>query len=284
MKHAAVILISTLVAGSGIAAADTQYLIPGEGEIVQEDVAPVMLPQKPHDIVKFVGQHVLQGDAKLHENSVNSHVIYMNQCAAGCTVTPSQTDDSTTDHSSIPQSLSHLSAFIGGASSGPRSMSCMQSTMSRFNLTVTDVDPGAQPHFEVMVAGSASQLLGGGSQGVGGIARCRARRSAVRRLPAQRARVRVRERELLRGPTARPLRDRRAGDRARVDLDHVVDKTDPMTYNQYAGMRNYKDGMSCGSDCQGGQSPFGLSCTGSNDSTATHACMSNGQVTQTTSR
>jgi hypothetical protein len=46
-----------------------------------------------------------------------------------------------------------------------------------------------------------------------------------------------------------------------------------MTYNSFNGIRQYKDGQKCGSDCQGGQSPFGLTCSSSNDMTATHTCM-----------
>jgi uncharacterized protein (TIGR03382 family) len=48
-----------------------------------------------------------------------------------------------------------------------------------------------------------------------------------------------------------------------------------MTYNNYAGMRTFKDARQCGSDCQGGTSPFGQPCTGPN-----HVCMSTGLQTQ----
>jgi MYXO-CTERM domain-containing protein len=44
-------------------------------------------------------------------------------------------------------------------------------------------------------------------------------------------------------------------------------------------MRFYKDNQKCGSDCQGGQSPFGSTCTGSGGQ-ATHVCAGNGQATQ----
>src|ERR1041385_1133996 len=54
-------------------------------------------------------------------------------------------------------------------------------------------------------------------------------------------------------------------------LDHVTDKTDPMTYFMYSGMRTFKDGVTCGSDCVNGQSPFGLTCTNNQ-----HTCMSSG--------
>ncbi len=278
MKHAAVMLLTTLLAGSGIAAADTQYVIPGQGDTVQEDTAAVMLPQHPRDVVKFIGQRALRPDSKLHQDSVNSHVVYMNQCASGCTVTPGN-DDSTTDHSSIPNATSHLSAFNGGATEWSTVMSCMQSTMSRFNITVTDQDPGTAPHFEVMVAGTGAQL--GQGQGVGGIAPipCQGVGQCDAYLPN--ALVFAFANESFYAGAPLDLCATAAQEVAHAwILDHVVDKTDPMTYNPYTGMRNYKDGMSCGSDCQGGVSPFGLQCTGSNDSTSTHECFGSGQVTQ----
>lgn len=281
MKHAAVMLLTTLLAGSGLAAADTQYIVPGEGDSVQEDSAAVMLPQRPHDVVKFIGQqHVLSGESKLHQfTTVNSHVVYLNNCAAGggCHVTPGN-DDSTTNTSSIPNSPGTLAPFNGGASEWSTIVSCMQATMSRFNITVTDVDPGTAPHFEIMIAGSASQL--GQPFGVGGIAPvpCQAIGQCDPYLPN--ALVFAFANESFYQGQPLEICSTAAQEIAHAwILDHVVDKTDPMTYNNYSGMRQYKDGMSCGSDCQGGQSPFGSTCSGSGG-TATHACMSNGVVTQ----
>jgi MYXO-CTERM domain-containing protein len=56
-------------------------------------------------------------------------------------------------------------------------------------------------------------------------------------------------------------------------LDHVIDATDPMTYNLATGIRQYKDNQKCGSDCQNGHAPLftSLACTGSGGQ-ATHTC------------
>jgi hypothetical protein len=48
-----------------------------------------------------------------------------------------------------------------------------------------------------------------------------------------------------------------------------------MTYYSYSGMRSFKDGRTCGSDCNSGLSPTGLTCT--ND---THLCLGTGTATQ----
>ena len=276
MKHAAVMLFTTLLAGSTLAAADTTIVIPGEGDTVQEDASPVMLPQRPRDVVKFVGQaQKLDGSAKWASAAVNSHIVYMNPCLpSGCRVL-SGNDDSTTDHSSLGQG--QLSAWPYGTSVWNQVMSCMTSTMSRFNITVTDVDPGTAPHFEIMVAGSPGQL--GMGQGIGGVAPVPCQ--AIGQCDAYLPNALVFDFAQVWQGDVNEICSTAAQEIAHAwILDHVVDKTDPMTYNLYSGMRNFKDGMSCGSDCQGGQSPFGLQCSSSNDTTSTHACMSSGQVTQ----
>src|SRR5262249_44320874 len=69
-------------------------------------------------------------------------------------------------------------------------------------------------------------------------------------------------------------------------LDHVVDASDPMTYASFTGMRQYKDGVMCGSDCDSTCpdgttfcNTFGIKCSGSH-TTGTHMCMSTGTATQ----
>src|SRR5207237_928549 len=61
-------------------------------------------------------------------------------------------------------------------------------------------------------------------------------------------------------------------------LDHANVSSDPMTYNQYLPPLHYQNGAPCGSDCQGGRSPFGLTCTGATQQL--HTCMSSGTATQ----
>ncbi len=59
--------------------------------------------------------------------------------------------------------------------------------------------------------------------------------------------------------------------RTRPASDHVTDPSDPLTYFNFNGRRRFKDAqVQCGSDCQGGQSPFGDTCTGA--SQQNHAC------------
>src|SRR5262245_44338115 len=79
---------------------------------------------------------------------VNSKTIFLNRCAGGCQIKTGYTD-SRTNTSGIGQGT--LTAFNQGNASWTSVMNCMKGMFSRFNVTVTDVDPGPMvDHFEVM--------------------------------------------------------------------------------------------------------------------------------------
>ena len=94
-----------------------------------------------------------------------SNVLFLNRCASGCTITYG-TDNSSTDHSSIAQGS--LTAWRYGDAKWDQTVACVQDVFSRFNVVVTDVDPGAAEHMEAMVAGLGSQV--GADPGVLGFA------------------------------------------------------------------------------------------------------------------
>src|SRR5689334_17557864 len=80
---------------------------------------------------------------------VNSKIVFLNRCTGGCKVTSGFTD-SRTNKSAIGAGT--ISAYSYGDSSWNSVVSCMKMTMSRFNVTVTDQDPGPNvDHFEVMI-------------------------------------------------------------------------------------------------------------------------------------
>jgi MYXO-CTERM domain-containing protein len=207
--------------------------------------------------------------------AVDTHVIFMNKCTGGCAVTSGNTDNRT-DRSDIGHG--NLSAFSQSATVWNQVMTCMQSTFAQFNVTVTDVDPGTTPHMEVMVAGLGAQI--GQPSGVLGIADFPC--SSLGNCQSFMSNALVFDFANDSYYTNNPLEicSTAAQEIAHTwALDHVVDPSDPMTYNQYQGMRLYKDNQKCGSDCQGGQAPFfGLTCSGSGGN-ATHTCAL-GQSTQ----
>jgi MYXO-CTERM domain-containing protein len=209
-------------------------------------------------------------------HAASNNIIFMNRCTGGCSVSYGDTD-SRTNKSDIGQGT--LSAWSRGDTAWGQVMACMQTTFAAFNVHITDVDPGTTPHMEIMVAGRGGQI--GLPSGVLGVADnvCQTIGQCTPFMPN--ALVFAFANDSYYDQTG-PLDicSTAAQEIAHTwALDHVVDATDPMTYNLYSGQRMYKDGQKCGSDCYGGQSPFGLQCSGSNDSTATHTCM-NGSSTQ----
>ncbi len=91
-------------------------------------------------------------------------IIYMNRM--GGIYRPGDSD-SRTNASSIPSRTSQVAAWNVSAAGWQQVMSCMTEQFARFNVIVTDVDPGNVPHIESVVAGRP-QDVGMGS-GVGGV-------------------------------------------------------------------------------------------------------------------
>jgi Bacterial Ig domain len=153
----------------------------------------------------------------------------------------------------------------------------VKDTFSVFNVNVTDVDPGSADHFEIMVAGTSTQLgLSANTYGVSPF-NCN---SAY--LPD--ALVFDFANQFIANPGAfgnNAVEEEICATAAQeiahaFTLDHVSVASDPMTYFEYVGRRVYTNGPAqCGSDCVNGRGPFGQTCTGNN-----HACACTGQQMQ----
>jgi MYXO-CTERM domain-containing protein len=96
-----------------------------------------------------------------------SRVIYLNRCAGGgCTVRPGA-DDVHANTSSIANQQTLLTEWPHGDEKWNTLVQCVRDLYAPFNIQITDVDPGAANHFEVMVAGNAAAL---DMEGAGGVA------------------------------------------------------------------------------------------------------------------
>lgn len=96
-----------------------------------------------------------------------SNVIYLNRCAGGgCTVRPGN-DDSHANTSSIATQQTLLTEWPHGDEKWNTLVQCVRDLYAPFNIQITDVDPGAANHSEVMVAGNAAAL---DMEGAGGVA------------------------------------------------------------------------------------------------------------------
>ena len=87
-----------------------------------------------------------------------SRTLYLNNCMPnGCTVTPGS-DNSMTNHSSIPTSTVTLDAYSHGDEHWAQLVACVRETFKPFNVQIVTEDPGATSHFEVMIGGTSKQL------------------------------------------------------------------------------------------------------------------------------
>jgi len=95
-----------------------------------------------------------------------SHVIFMDRCTGGCTITPGS--DGTQNQSQIiGNSTRNLSAYAGTDAQWQQIVSCVKATYAPFNVTITDVRPTSGAYHHAMVAGTASE--GGQPSGVLGV-------------------------------------------------------------------------------------------------------------------
>jgi hypothetical protein len=248
--------------GARPAAAGTTIL-PGQGDSVVEDTPAGVRPRSA-----MVWEAV---DPAIATAQVNSHVIYLNRCpTSGCTVMQGTTN-STSDP--LRSSLGHgvLGAFTQGDEIWREVVACMKEVYAPFNVQVTETDPAAQPHFEIVFGGRPQEL--GLDAGLGGVSPF----SCMPYVPN--AVVFVFD---VWGDNANEICATAAQELAHsFAIDHAIEPSDPMTYFPYAGRRHYMNAqVQCGSDCDANhRSPLGMTCTG--PTFQNHACAcGNGAQTQ----
>ncbi|HMG23714.1 MAG TPA: Ig-like domain-containing protein, partial [Kofleriaceae bacterium] len=205
-------------------------------------------------------------DPAMATSQVNTHTIYMHRCVGSdCTVAQGTTNSTTEPARS---SLGHgvLSPFSQGDATWNSVMECMQDVYSPFNVLITDVDPGAAPHFEIMIGGTPEQI--GLPNGTGGVSPF----SCMPYIPNSLVFVFD-----VWGNDPEELCSTAAQEVAHsFTLDHVIEPSDPMTYFDYKGRRRYVNAqIQCGSDCdQNHRSPLGATCGGA--TFQDHACACGG--------
>lgn len=109
-------------------------------------------------------QELVESGALEHIAAEAPTVVYMNR--VGGVFTPGQ-NDARNNRSSLTQQTVNFPPANLNDTEWNQVMSCVTQQFSQFNIQITDVDPGATPHYESVVAGSP-QLLGMPA-GVGGV-------------------------------------------------------------------------------------------------------------------
>src|SRR6476646_7513131 len=86
-----------------------------------------------------------------------SHVIYLNNCAGGCTLHAGY-DDSLTNTSSIPNGTTTISAYSGSASQWQQLVACVTATYAPFGVQIVTTRPTSGNYHMAIVAGTAAQV------------------------------------------------------------------------------------------------------------------------------
>lgn len=204
-------------------------------------------------------------------SDVNSHTIYLNRCpTSGCAVAQGATDSRTEPvHSSLGHGV--LGGFTRGDATWNTVVACMKEVYAPFHVQITELDPGPQPHFEILFGGKPQDL--GMDPSLGGVSPF----SCAPYIPNSVVfvfDVWGNDPEELCATAAQEIAHS-------FSLDHTIEPSDPMTYFHYDGRRHYQNRqIQCGSDCDANhRSPLGATCTG--DTFQDHACAcGNGAQTQ----
>lgn len=210
MQHRAALAVFVLLASAGSAFA-------------AEDIRTGYIPLPP-------------GSGNVHEAEPPSRILFLNRCKDGCTLSPSGSDDSRSNKSSIVPSTTTISPFPYGDDSWRRVVDCVKSMYRDFDMEITDQDPGSTPHYEAIVAGRPTDL--GMNPNVGGVApfACGVIDNAITFTFA----------EML-GNSPQRICEVIAQESAHgFGLDHVLLCEDPMTYTSGCGTKCFQN---TASDC-----------------------------------
>jgi MYXO-CTERM domain-containing protein len=165
-----------------------------------------------------------------------SKIIYLNK--NGVTLSPGD-NDSRTNKSTIVTATTSLPAWNVSAANWQTTVTCMKDLFSRFDVTVTDVDPGNVPHMEAVFGGSPTQV--GMDANTAGVS------------PFTLDCVVIENSIVFTFTGAFQMTPREACEVMAQEvahsygLDHQLLASDPMTYLDYTGNRSFQDQTSqCG--------------------------------------
>ncbi len=102
-------------------------------------------------------------------------ILYLNR--QGGTYSPAHHNDSRTNTSIVPSSPSQIPAWNVDADDWADVVGCVHEQFDRWDIEVTDVNPGNKPHFEAVVGGGSDDL--GLPSGIGGVSPFRSNCSLI---------------------------------------------------------------------------------------------------------
>src|SRR3954469_1450516 len=121
-------------------------LAAAEGELTAPRYFDLIASPPTDNHITFVRQLLPPTSAVVAQ----SKIIYLNH--VGATLRPGD-NDARTQHSSLVNSNVNFPAWNTSAAHWQSTVACMKDMFKRWDVTVTDVDPGTAPHIEAMFGG-----------------------------------------------------------------------------------------------------------------------------------
>jgi len=204
------------------------------------------------------------------------NTLFLNRCPSGCPIRVGSSN-SKTDQWPIGSNRT-LTAFPYDDATWQKVVACVKDVFEPYNVNVTDVDPGSADHFEIMIAGSPTDL--GMATNIGGVAPGTGQCGTY----LDNALVFDFAKVWGSGTTcgAGCIEDICSTAAQEIGhtwnrLDHVTVNEDPMTYFSSTTRKYFQNtSAQCGSDCVNGISPRNQTCTGSGTNPQNHNCACGG--------
>lgn len=206
------------------------------------------------------------------------NTVYLNRCASGCVIRPGSSN-SINDTWGISTTRT-LTSWSYGDAAWAEVVKCVKDVMSPFVINVVDTSPGTANHFEIMIAGLATDL--GMSSSIGGVAPGTGSCSGYVNNGLVFAFAKSYGDNTSNTCDASCVNEVCSTAAQEIGhiwnrMDHVRLAQDPMTYSNYNDRRYFQNmDAQCGSDCVDGVSPYGEQCFGTNNQS--HECVCGGQT------
>lgn len=193
-------------------------------------------------VVMYVDESEVPSDAEkkfAYGSAPPRRLVYVNR--SGGTYYPGS-NNSATNRSSIPSFTAKIPAYKKGDARFAKLLACVRKQYARWNVEITDTDPGDVPHIEAVVGGRPENL--GLSSWVGGIAPMTGSCSSP---VVERAVVYVFSDAFGNDQTECEVVAHEVGHS--LGLEHAYLCEDPMTYLQGCGAKSFQDkGTYCGTN------------------------------------
>jgi uncharacterized protein (TIGR03382 family) len=219
----------------GYRSAFPALLVVSVGVAHAEPMSPRWVSDRTLDGVVFARQ-VVPGTVLAQAGLAKTRTIYLNH--HGATLSPGA-NDSQLQTSTVVTRVSQIPGWDATSADWAATVACMKDIWSRFDVTVTDIDPGATPHIEALFGGSSSAV--DLPSNVGGISPFTTDCSVI-----ERSIVFAFTDNLSKKP--RSICEVMSQEIAHsYGLDHELAADDPMTYLAFSGDREFQDrDVACG--------------------------------------